>query len=483
MNALRRYTLGLALVAAVCGGCATVGPDYHAPAVLGAQAPSIDFDAADPAFARATTLPERWWQLYDDPRLDQLVARALAANADLRAAAATLDAVRADASAVAAAAGVHTRVFTPQDGPALSYGQSSTQGLSPSAGAHGKIDLAFGIAYELDVAGRIRRTLEAAAADVGAQAAAYDLARIDLVARVVDAYTGACSAGARLAVAKRSVDLQARSLALTRRGARAGIYAPLDVARSEALLAQLRAALEPLAQTRRRKLYALAVLSGQAPEAFPADLGECARIPDLHQPLPVGDGAALIRRRPDIRAAERRLAAATARIGVATAALYPTVSLGASIGTTARLGTHPFSDAATHYSLGPLVSWTFPNRSVAQARIDAAGARAKAALARFDATVLNALQEVEDALSAYAGHLDQNRQLRRARDQSERAAQLKERLARGGTVSPLEALDVERSLAAARSDLAASDAQLADDRVRIFLALGGGWAASTPLPR
>lgn len=236
----------------------------------------------------------------------------------------------------------------------------------------------------------------------------------------------------------------------------------------------------PYTAARRIALYRLAVLLGRAPQDYPANLVDCASIPSLDRPIPAGDGAALIRRRPDVRQAERRLAAATARIGVETAALYPTVSLGASAGTTSRTIEGLVSDSALHFSIGPLISWSFPNWDVARARIDQASATTKATLAEFDGTVLRALQEAESALTQYAHDRDQNARLRTARDRSREAAGLQTRLARGGVVSGLEVLDVERTLASAEAALAASNTKLAGDRVHIFLALGGGWEASAP---
>ncbi|EMZ44059.1 hypothetical protein HMPREF1223_13988 [Pseudomonas aeruginosa str. Stone 130] len=183
----------------------------------------------------------------------------------------------------------------------------------------------------------------------------------------------------------------------------------------------------------------------------------------------------LLRRRPDVRAAERELAAATAKIGVETAELYPSISLGAGLGTTARMGTDALANAAIHYSLGPVISWTLPNRQLAHARIDAAGAEERIALARFDAVVLKALQETEDALATYAGHLDWYRDLEVAREESRKSLDIVHRQGIGGTVSTLDRLDAERTLAATESALVAARGQLADDRVQIFLALGGGW--------
>lgn len=453
-------------------GCAAVGPNYVAPKPPAglADKPGTPFEASSSPAVSAAPLPPRWWRLYDDARLDGIVEQALAANTDLRVAAANLERAQAAVREVRAASGVQAGV---EGG--VSVGQASTLGVAPADGVHGQVDAGLSISYELDVAGRIRRTIEAATATAQAQAAAYDLARTTVAAGVVGAYSDACAAGAQIRVAQRSLDLQRQSLALTERGVRGGVFAPLDAVRSRTLVAQLEAVLPPLEANRRVALYQLAVLTGKAPADYPPDLASCATIPHMSQPLPVGDGAALIRRRPDIRQAERELAAATAMIGIETAGLYPSVSIGASGGTTSRRVGGLFSDSALRFNTGPLISWTFPNRSVARARIAEADASTRGALATFDGKVLGALREAESALTIYVRDLDENSRLREARDQSRTAAGLQRKLARGGTVSGLEALDVERTLAAAESALAASDAKLASDRVAIFLALGGGW--------
>lgn len=465
--------LYVAVLGAALSACTAVGPDYVPPA--GPALHTDAFEAAGSAALSTNPLPPHWWRLYDDAQLDALVAQALRVNTDLRVALANLERARAEVDEVHAAYGVQPVVEA-----GVSVGQASTLGISRPAGTHGVVSAGLGIAYEVDVAGRIRRTLESAEASALARQAAYELAQVTVAAGVVGAYTDACSAGARLKVARESVALQRQSLTLTARGASAGIYSSRDTLRSQALLAQLEAVVPPLEGARRTALYSLAVLTGHAPTDFPQLLAQCETIPALARPLPVGDAAGMLRRRPDLRRAERELAAATARIGVETAGLYPTVTLAASIGTTFRTGGEPFSGSAFQYGLGPVISWTFPNQKVARARIDEAGAAARAALAQFDGSVLNALRETESALTLYVRHIEENDRLRQARDASLAAARLQQRLAAGGTVSSLERLDVERALALAQGALAASDATLAADRVRIFLALGGGWESAAP---
>jgi len=188
----------------------------------------------------------------------------------------------------------------------------------------------------------------------------------------------------------------------------------------------------------------------------------------------VGDGASLLRRRPDVRQAERSLAAATARIGVATAELYPKVVLGlsaSSAGFMDRFGNRE----SFSYSLGPLVSWTLPTNGVARARIAQAEAATRQAAARFDATVLTALREVESALESYARELERHAALAAARDQSAVVAAQARTLYVSGKTAQLDALDAMRTLAASEAALAASEARLADDQFAVFMALGGGW--------
>jgi len=197
----------------------------------------------------------------------------------------------------------------------------------------------------------------------------------------------------------------------------------------------------------------------------------------LRQPIPVGDGATLLARRPDVRAAERRLAAATARIGVATADLYPRITLGGSVGSSGPglgnvFGANPFT-----WLIGPLINWTV-NRSAARARVAESRADTQAALATFDGTVLQALEETETAMSSYQQALSRRDALSSARDQAQKAATITRARQREGDISSLELLDAERTAAEAEAALADADARIADAQVDLFKALGGGWQPS-----
>lgn len=460
---------------AVLAACGTVGPDYRLPDKAAVQrpaaaAPFAGATGADKALFDSEPLPPRWWRLYRDPALDALVGKALDANTDLRVAAANLARARAVQQEVAGAA---DPVIGASGGPAYGRASAAAKGL-PSALADGySHDAAVGVSYQLDLFGKIRRGVEAAGADREAAEAALDLARVTVAADTARAYVDACGARHQADVARRSADLQQRFVDLTGQRIRAGRGTALDDARARAQLAQLRAAIAPLLAQGRTAQFRLAALTGRAPAEMPDSEIACSAVPRLAQPIPVGDGAGLLRRRPDIRGAERSLAGATARIGVAVGELYPSVSLGLSAGSTGALDRFGAGNAF-RWSVGPLVTWTLPT-GAGRARVAEAQAGGAAALARFDGIVLNALRETETAMTVYARELDRNAALRTAREQSALAASQSHRLYQAGKIDFLSVLDADRTLAAADSTLAASDAQVAADQVALFLALGGGW--------
>jgi outer membrane protein TolC len=191
--------------------------------------------------------------------------------------------------------------------------------------------------------------------------------------------------------------------------------------------------------------------------------------------MPIDNGAALLRRRPDVREAERALAAATAQIGIATAALYPDVSLSASLG---GAGTSPAAlnrASGRTWSIGPLISWTFPNQAIARAQIRQSNASADAALASFDSSVLNALKETETALQNYARELHHLQALQQALQADQRALALARKLYEAGNTDLTSWLDAQRTVIAAQSQITTSQGDIASDQVSVFLALGGGW--------
>jgi NodT family efflux transporter outer membrane factor (OMF) lipoprotein len=461
------------VLAALLTGCTTVGPNYHLPekALVNAPAAQGPFVSAKGlAAVQETPLPAHWWRLYQSPDLDRLELAALAANTDLRVAEANLKRSRALVAA-AKAAGEPNVVLNLDAGRAqLSGEQYLVFEQPPVANLY---DVGLSASYQLDLFGRIRRGVEAAKADDEAVEAARDLVRVTVAADVARAYVEVCSSGEQLAAAQASLALQQQTYALTQRLVAGGRATRLDLTRSQGQIDLFRASIPALETVRRNALYRLATLTGKPPAEFEAGLARCAAAPALIQPIPVGDGAALLKRRPDVRMAERRLAAATAEIGVATSALYPNISLGASIGSTGATGDFLKGDT-NRYMIGSGVTWEL-NHSAARARIAAADAEQVAALARFDGVVLSALREVESALNTYDHDLERQTRLTAARAQAASAFADAKRLQAAGRTGALSTLDSERTLATADSALAALRAQIAEDQVAIFLALGGGW--------
>ena len=299
--------------------------------------------------------------------------------------------------------------------------------------------------------------------------------RVAVVADTTKAYVDAASAAQRLRVAERIVSLLDRTLGVTKARQKAGLAGMLDVARISALREQRVAEMPAIAAERQAALFRLAILTGRTPGELPGDAGARTQVPVVEEAIPVGDGMQLLVRRPDVRAAERRLAAATAGIGVATADLYPKVSIGASVGSTAYGFGDYFGQGPLRWMLGPLLSWSFPNQAHVRAAIDRSRADTREALATFDGTVLQALGETETALSNYARELDRRKALGTARDEAERAVTIVRAQQREGQVDSLSLLDAERTFADAEAELARAEGRVADRQVDLFRALGGGW--------
>ncbi|HEY3813626.1 MAG TPA: efflux transporter outer membrane subunit [Caulobacteraceae bacterium] len=471
------------LIAATILGACAVGPTYHAPGTPPAgQGPFVSTDATT---SDNQPPPGDWWKLYNDPALNGLVEEALTENRDLKVAAANL--AKAVAVLQQARAG---RFPSTEINAGVSYGQSSTADLvaslkgleaTPSTGFDGS----FAVAYDFDLFGRIRRTIEAARADAQSVAAAEDLARVNVAAETTRAYADACAYAQEADVARRSVEVVKSVYDLTVRQRDLGARSEFDVASAGAILEQARAALPTLEGQQRSALYELAVLTGKPPAEISQEAAACMKPPVLTQLLPTGDGAALLKRRPDVREAERTLAGDTARIGVATADLYPTVSLGANVGTGGSSFNQLTQNNAVSFGIGPLISWSFPNVLVARARIKQARAQSSADLAQFDSTVLTALKEVEQALTTYNAELKRNAALKAARDDSQKAATLAKVQLDNGAISFPDYLQTERLLVEAEAELAQSDQMVVEDQLAVFKTLGGGWEqapALKPLP-
>jgi len=462
----------LAPMALALGACMTVGPDYKLPkdALVNAPLAQGPLAGAQNAPVAAGDLPADWWRLYDDPVLDSLVQNALKSNTRLREAAANIERSSAVVEAARAAGG-----FTASTSAMFERAQESGEQylLYSKLPVANEGVLGLNVSYELDLFGKLRRGVEAARADDEAAQAAADLARITVVAGVVQAYVESCAAGDELAIAQQSLRLQRERVRLSQRLRDVGRGDQPEVTRGVTQAQTIAADIPRLVGRQRAAQYQLAMLLAVAPASLPPAVQTCSRLPQLTQPIPVGDGATLLKRRPDVREAERQLAAATARIGVATAALYPSISLGASAGSVG-VAADLFQPDTNRWSIGPLISWSFPINGQRQ-RVSEAQASTRGALAHFDGVVLNALRETQTNLASYAADAQHVEALRAAFASAQESANETHRLYAAGRESFLADLDATRTLTSLRAQVAAAEGQEALDQVKLFLSLGGGW--------
>lgn len=471
---MRSSNLITALLAGASLAACAAGPDYVAP-MPAAPTQGAFIGTANSDAVTAEAPQGDWWRLYDDPVLNALVEDALAANTDVRVAVARIERARASLRGARA-----DRLPSTDIGAGATYGRVPAAQTLPGLDRERRtVDAGIEIGYEVDLFGRVSRGIEAATGDWQAAREDADAVRVTVVADTVRAYVEAAAGARRIAVARDTIALLDRSLRITGVRADRGLADNLDVIRLRQLREQQAAEIPPLLAEREAALFRLATLTGRAPAELPEQAAARADTPEVTQPIPVGDGRQLLARRPDVRAAERRLAADTARIGVATADLYPRISFGASAGTTALGSTDLFSGGALRWLVGPLLSWAFPNQEAIRARIGQSRADAAADLASFDGTVLRALEETETALTRYRNALLRRESLADARDAAVRAAKASLARQRVGRVDFLTVLDAQRTQASADLDYAQSERDVALAQVDLFRALGGRWDTSS----
>lgn len=451
--------------------CQMVGPDYSVPKEAAVNRGDLQGALrSDADSVVSAPVPANWWHLYQDPRLDVLVNQALAANTELRVAAANIARARAQVEEAEAQGGFNGGVKL----GAQRLQESGEAFLQPDKVPVANIGEAIlSASYQFDLWGTLKRGVEAAQAHADATQAAADTARITLVADVVRAYTQVCAANEEYHIARASLDLQEQSVTLTQRLRDAGRGDETQVTRTETQFKSLRAELPRYQAMREAGLYTLSMLLAKPVEQLPAGTAHCAELPHIAQRVPVGDGAALLKRRPDIRQAERSLAAATAGIGVATGQLYPDISIGAQVGTIGILE-NLGKPATNRWGFGPLLTWTVPTNG-SRARIRQAEASTQAALAHFDGVVLNAIRETQTSLAQYSALLDRRDALAEAERSAQLAADQTHRFFKAGRESFLADLQATRTYTDMRAQLAAANTQVAMGQIGLFLALGGGW--------
>ena len=458
----------LILVTAVTLTACAVGPNYQAPQRSAEY--TAPFISTAPGTLSGAAPRQEWWRLYASPDLDALVAQAFKANTDLRVAVANLQAAQAVLSETR-----NARLPSTTLKATANYGRNQQPTFSQDDG------LIYGssaeLNYEVDLFGRVTRSIESARANANAEAFARDAVMVRVAAAVTDAYLTACINAEAVAVAHSSLDLATESSRIVQAQLKAGSASNLDADRALSALARARAAVSPLESQRQAALFELAALLGNPPAGVPAAAASCGSAPAPQAAIPIGDGASLLKRRPDVAEAERRLASATARIGVATADLYPRISFGASVAQ--YDGDDLTRKQGFSYGVGPLLSFSFPNIGVARAQVKQAEARTQASLAQFDGVVLTALKETEQALTLYAGEQRRREDLRDAEQQAENAFKRADLSYRAGSIAYLDLIVAQNELIDSRMARVQSDQQLAEARLRLFRALGGGWTTDS----
>ena len=470
LDRCRRGACVAALLAVALGGCAAVGPDYSEPqlAVPAGWSAGTGTDAMD------AVLLARWWHGFGDPVLDRLVADALAANLDLAQARARLREARARRGVAGAA-------LAPSVDASLSGSRSRSSGQSGSGSTRELYSAGFDASWELDVFGGLRRSVEAAQADLEASVESLSDTRVSLAAEVALNYIDLRTAEQRLAIAEESIAYRGENHQIIRWRQQAGLVSELDLAQATTDLESTRAVLPPLRTAVTEAKNRLAVLLGRNP-------GELESLVHADRPIPLAAGeivaaipADTLRQRPDVRVAERRLAAQTARLGEAEAARYPSFRLSGSLGLEAlELDALADRDANTRSLFGGITAPVFNAGRIA-ANIEIQDALVEQARLAYRAAVLAALEEVENALTAVANTDARRAKLAEAAAAARTTLAIAEYRYASGLADFLSVLDAQRTQLSLDEQLAGSTGELARAQIRLYKALGGGWSTE-PLP-
>jgi multidrug efflux system outer membrane protein len=465
VGAFRRGALAVA--GALVAGCA-VGPNYRTP-VTPVDANFVN--ASEPGFAANETV-NRYWTTFKDPLLSGLVDDAVGHNKDLQMAAANLRAARAA-----------RRLAGFDQFPTATFSGSYTKDLDsaqqlPGIDRHDRefdaADAGFIGLWELDLFGRVRRNVEAARADVGEAVATLQDARVGVIAELARNYFILRGLQDQLQLTKRNADSEFNTLKLTRVRLEAGRGNQLDTARAEAQWQTTLASIPSLEASIATTIYRLSVLTGRQPNALAAML-TAQPAPELPPLNSIGTPEQLLRRRPDIRVAERRLAGATARVGVAMGDLFPKVTLTGTLGYEGPSLSQLGAGDTRFFSLGPSITWAAFDLGRVRARISSAQAQTDAAVAGYEGSVLNALEDTEAALVSYGRSQTRRDALQLAAAASVKAADLARRRFEGGLIDFLEVLDAERTALSAELLLSQSRTDAATSLIAVYKALGAGW--------
>ncbi len=467
MKIIFRYMplLGTAVIILLMAGCAAVGPDYSKPVMPVPD--SWHTKLQDGLSAQQPRRLAHWWTVFHDPLLSKLIKRAAARNLDLKKARIRLLEARARRTMSRSA------LF-----PALNTSGSITK----NRGSNRETNLynaGFDAGWELDIFGGVRRSVEAATADQQAEKENLRDILVSLLAEVCQNYIDVRTSQVRLTVAAENIKTQQQSLDLVKSRYASGLVTDLDIQQATYSLESSRAQVPSQRTSLNEAMNRLALLLGLPPGALNRQLRQKEPIPLPPPQVAVGIPADLIRRRPDIRRAERRLAAQSARVGVAAAALYPTLKLNGSIGFEALSFNHLFDSINRTSSFGPAISWPIFDAGQIRANIKAQSAVRDQYFIQYESTVLTALNEVENALTAYTNEQNQARHLKLSAAAAEKSLKLARIRYTSGLTNFTAVLNAQESLLAIEDQAARSAGALSTDLIRIYKALGGGWTSLT----
>lgn len=473
---MRKKLLPILVLAAVLSGCFAVGPDYRK------EEPPVPerFSALEPGIASGETPPgvllDNWWRIFDDPLLDSLMERAVSHNLDLRIAAARVIRARAQA-------GIASSAFLPEGAIAGEYqrirrDEAAVLGSAAAAARGREQDFwlaGFDASWEIDIFGGLRRQEEAVMADLAASEESLRDVLVSLRGELARNYFELRGLQRRIDIARQEVRIRRESVEITSARAKAGLVSELDHARASGELASAEARIPALERSWKAAVHRIGVLIGKEPSGLEAELLHAGGLPPVPPDLPVGLPSELLRRRPDIRKAERELAAATARIGVSTAELFPRFSLTGSFGYQASESRIMFRDESNFWAIGPSLRWPVLNFRRILSQIDVSKAVREEGLARYEQSVLLALEEVENALVGLSRERNRSESLAEAVRANDLAVKLAMDRYLAGVQSYLAVIDAQAALYAAEDQLAQSRQAQALALVALYKALGGGW--------
>lgn len=454
--------VGLAIVLALTVSACAVRAPYKAPTV----APTV-MKNADAALVVEQPFDPRWWGQFEDPVLDDLVSRALAANHDVRIAVARVDQARAIFDDVNL-----DKYPTVTAGASVDRRSEQVPGFSSKPLTISSYRLGFDAFWEIDVFGRIRNQIRSAAATAEGYQALVDDVRVSIVAEVARNYFELRGLQQRLAVAERSLANQTQTLQLTQVRRDAGIGEEQDVASAAARVAAIEASVPPIRSALAQRAHRLAVLVATRPGDLTVDLAP-RPYPTIAKALPIGEPDSLLRRRPDVRAAERRLAASTANEAVAAADLYPHITISGFLGLLAGRG-NLFNVSDTRaFAVTPALSWAAFDIGSARARLRGAEGVTRESVAEFELVILRALEETENALVSYREDQQRLVKLTEQARESSRAAAIARVRYREGAADFLALLDAERTELQAEDAVADAEAGVFTSVIAVYKALGG----------